>query len=159
MELPLTGLDKLARALGDLRTQSRTLAREALFMCAQHCKAVAAAYAPRSPTMANHSAALKRKKRTTAHRYPGSLEKSIECESSADRASVFVRQNALCVSATGYNYAKRIHDERGKSWRNLGAGSIAKGGKVGEKFIERAISDSADWCERVLSGRLRKIEL
>ena len=84
-------------------------------MCAQHCKAVAAAYAPRSPTMANHSAALKRKKRTTAHRYPGSLEKSIECESSADRASVFVRQNALCVSATGYNYAKRIHDERGKS--------------------------------------------
>ena len=159
MELPLTGLDRLSRALGDLRTQSRTLAREALFMCAQHCKAVAAAYAPRSPTMANHSAALKRKKRTTAHRYPGSLEKSIECESSADRASVFVRQNALCVSATGYNYAKRIHDEHGKSWRNLGAGSIAKGGKVGEKFTERAIADSEGWCCRALAGRLRKLEL
>ena len=41
-------------------------------------------------------------------------------------------------SAAG-QYAAKIHDEQGKSWRNLGVGSLAKGRGVGGKFIERAI--------------------
>lgn len=153
----IQGIQELSSALGELRRRSRALSREALFVCAQHCKAVAVSYAPRSPTIANYSATLKRKRRSTSRRFPGGLEKSIECEANDKSAAVFIRQNAYCVSPKGYNYAKRIHDERGISWHNLGAGSIAKGGKVGEKFILRAIQDSAQWCLRAIQGRLSKL--
>jgi len=124
--------------------------------CGERCKAQASLYAPRSPTMANHSATLKRKKQTVSRKFPGNLEKSIEAEYDDKHASVFVAMNALCVSKGGFNYAKKIHDERGKTWKKLGAGSIAKGGKVGDKFIERSIKDNIDWCLQAIKGRLDK---
>ena len=60
----------------------------------------------------------------------------------------------------GYNYAPKIHDERGKTWQNLGPGSIAKNssGKVGDKFIERAIADKADAFFRILQDEAKKAE-
>lgn len=153
----ITGVDNLCRSLECLRTACPAAAREAMVVCGEHCKALAFRYAPRSPTMANHARHLKRNKTTTARKFPGNLEKSIECEYDEKHASVFVAQNAHCVSRKGYNYAKKIHDERGKSWQNLGPGSIAKGGKVGDKFILRAIQDSVDWCFRSIDGRLKAV--
>lgn len=152
----IQGIQELSSALGELRRRSRALSREALFVCAQHCKAVAVAYAPRSPL----SPTIPPPSSANAAPHPAAFwqpRKSIECEADDTRAAVFVRQNAYCVSSKGYNYAKRIHDERGISWHNLGAGSIAKGGKVGEKFILRAIQDSVDWCRRAIQGRLAKL--
>lgn len=153
----ITGVDNLCRSLERLRTACPAAARQAMSVCAERCKQTAVRYAPRSPTMANASAALKRKKRSTQRRYPGNLEKSIECEYDERHASVFVAQNAFCVSKYGFNYAKKIHDERGKSWQRLGAGSIAKGAGVGEKFIERGIKDNVAWCLRAIEGRLKAV--
>ena len=153
----ITGVDEVANALGELRTACPEAARQAMYACAQRCKQTAFRYAPRSPTMANASSTLRRKKRSATRRYPGNLEKSIECESDERHASVFVAMNALCVSKGGFNYAKKIHDERGKTWHNLGAGSIAKGGGVGEKFIERGIRDNLDWCRRTLELKLKAV--
>ena len=50
---------------------------------------------------------------------------------------VFVGSNSLAGK-----YAKRIHDDRYKSWWDRGPGSIAKGTHAREKFIERAINDN-----------------
>lgn len=153
----ITGIETLNKALADLRGVCPAAARQAMFVCAERCKQTAVRYAPRSPTMANHAKTLKRKKTTVSRKFPGNLEKSIECEYDEKHASVFVAMNALCVSKNGFNYAKKIHDERGKTWQRLGAGSIAKGGKVGEKFIERGIRDNADWCLRAIEGRLKAV--
>jgi len=153
----ITGIEEVSRALGELRKVCPAAARQALFVCAERCKQTAVSYAPRSPTMKNHSGKLKRKKQTVSRKFPGNLEKSIEAEYDDNHASVFVAMNALCVSKGGFNYAKKIHDERGKTWQKLGAGSIAKGGKVGDKYIERAIKDNVDWCLRAITGRLQAV--
>jgi len=39
-------------------------------------------------------------------------------------------------------YAKKIHDEKGSTWHNLGPGTLAKGIDADDKFIKRAIDDS-----------------
>jgi len=152
----INGYADLERALRELTNVAPRTAREGLFQCANHCKDVAVEYAPRSPTVANRSTSLKRKKRTRRYHEPGSLEKSIEAEWDDKHAAVFVAANAYCVSAKGYNYAAKIHDEQGVTWHNLGPGSIAKNrsGRVGGKFILRAIQDNADWCTRAIVGRL-----
>lgn len=112
--------------------------------------------APRSPTMAQLSATLKRKKRTARRTTPGGLEKSIEYEVKGGTCSVFVAENAYCKTSKGFNYAKRIHDEKGKLWRNRGPGTIAKGSRADDKFIERAIRDNQNKFLDVFKSELRK---
>lgn len=153
----ITGVDDVCKALEQLRGVCPAAARQAMFVCAERCKQTAVRYAPRSPTMANHAKTLKRKHTTRSRKFPGNLEKSIECEYDEKHASVFVAQNAYCVSPKGFNYAKKIHDERGKTWHKLGAGSIAKGAGVGEKFIERGIRDNISWCLAAIEGRLKAV--
>ena len=87
----------------------------------------------------------------------------IVCEDSVRRrflrsyANTRTRENGS-TPEKGYNYAPKIHDERGKTWQNLGPGSIAKNssGKVGDKFIERAIADNADAFFRILQDEAKK---
>ena len=87
----------------------------------------------------------------------------IVCEDSVRRrflrsyANTRTRENGS-TPEKGYNYAPKIHDERGKTWQNLGPGSIAKNssGKVGDKFIERAIADKADAFFRILQDEAKK---
>jgi len=156
MDVEIKGLDSVCAALNSLRNAAPQAARAAMHKCGQHCRALAKQYSPRSPTKAQYNEGLKRKKRT-ARKYiaPGNLEKSIETEYDDRHASVFVASNGLCVSPKGYNYAKKIHDERGKTWFKLGRGSQAKmGGGVGDKFIERAIRDSVDFCYKAIDERL-----
>ena len=107
--------------------------------------------APRSPTMAQLSATLKRKKRTARRTTPGGLEKSIEYEVKGGTCSVFVASNSYAGK-----YAKRIHDEKGKSWHKRGPGTIAKGSRADDKFVERAIRDNQDKFLDVFKSELRK---
>lgn len=159
MDVEIKGLDSVCAALNSLRNAAPNAARAAMHKCGERCKAQASLYAPRSPTKSQYNEGLKRKKRTQ-RKYvtPGNLEKSVACEYDDSHASVFIASNGMCVSPKGYNYAKKIHDERGKTWQKLGRGSQAKNaraqGKVGDKFIERAIRDNVDFCYKVIDERL-----
>lgn len=139
----------------------RKAAAEAIEAGCGKVRAEAQKYAPRSPTQAQ----LNRLRKTTrkVHREPnshsrpkpGGLERSIDY--SADylemTGEIFVAANSEAGS-----YAAKMHDERGKTWRNLGPGSIAKnkGGKVGDKFIERAIDDNSKTFEKYVNDRIDK---
>ena len=95
-------------------------------------------YAPKSPTRA-----MLRKMYRFGSRgggknrpRPGRLMQSIQWISDDRSATVFIGR-----SAPARAYAKRIHDEKGKTWWNRGAGTVAKGPQANEKFIERAVKD------------------
>jgi len=108
--------------------------------------------APRSPTKAEFSRTLKRKAVTDrTDFFPGGLEQSIEWAVRFGQCFIFVRDN----SPAG-KYAAKIHDEKGKTWRNRGPGTIAKGDRADEKFIERAIEDNADEIDYIFQDELNK---
>lgn len=97
----------------------------------------------------------KKSKAKSENFQPGSLEKSIKHQLvSSSEVDVFTATNA----GVG-EYAVRIHDEKGTSWRNRGPGTVAKGGKADHKFIERAISDNEDSIgELIVIGAIKSIE-
>lgn len=112
--------------------------------------------APVSPTNAQYSkAVLKRKKRTKRRMHPGGLSRSIEWETRGMEGSVFVASNSEAAA-----YARKIHDDKYKSWRNRGPGTIAKGTRADDKFIERALNDNADaigaLIEKAVASGIRK---
>jgi len=147
----IQGLDAVNAALRNLTKVAPQAARRAMSRCGLIAVREAKANAPRSPTMKQHSATLKRKKRTARRMLPGGLEKSIEFEATETGCSVFVASN----SQAG-RYARRIHDEKGVTWRNRGPGTIAKGARADEKFIERAIRDNAQNFAHIIDDELRK---
>lgn len=71
-------------------------------------------------------------------------------------ATIYVAENGYCRSPKGYNYAKRIHDEKGSKWWKRGAGTIAKGARADEKFIERAVKDNADKYQGLIEKAVAK---
>lgn len=68
---------------------------------------------------------------------PGGLERSItavnETIGDAVRVSCYVR-----TPSEAQAYANVIHNEKGKRWFKRGIGTVAKGEKADERFIERA---------------------
>lgn len=110
-----------------------------------------------SPTKAQYEATLKGGKSSRTDFNPGGLERSIKAEhgkaSNGVFASVFVATNA-----EGAKYAVKIHDERGKTWQNLGPGSIKKseGRHVADKYIERPRDENIDEYGRLIERRLAK---
>ena len=60
-----------------------------------------------------------------------------------DHVDILVPSN----SAAG-DYAKKMHDEKGRTWKNRGVGTVAKGPQADEKYIERAIEDRTDATTR-----------
>jgi len=147
----IQGLDAVNAALRNLAKVAPQAASRAMSRCGLIAVREAKINAPRSPTMKQHSATLKRKKRTARRMLPGGLEKSIEFESSETGCSVFVASNSMAGK-----YAKRIHDEKGVTWRNRGPGTIAKGARADEKFIERAIKDNVRNFGLIIDDELRK---
>lgn len=128
----------------------------AIRRCGLHCQREAIANAPRSPTKKQRSATLTRKRRTATPSTAGQLEKSIALECRGALASIYVAANGYCRSPSGYNYAKRIHDEKGSKWWKRGAGTIAKGARADEKFIERAVKDNADKYQGLIEKAVTK---
>jgi len=112
--------------------------------------------APKSPTMKQRSATLKRKRRTKQKSNAGGLERSIQYDVMGDTVSVYILQNAECTTAGGFNYAKRIHDEKGKSWFKRGAGTVAKGPQADEKFIQRAVFENAAKYQQKIDAAIQK---
>lgn len=119
--------------------------------------------APKSPTMqelANRSTGTqaqrdagkrRRNDRATSRPSPGGLEQSIEMRSNAMNAEVFVAAN----SSAG-RYAWRIHEEKGETWFRRGKGTIAKGDRADEKFIERALNDNAENIRKIAQSQVEK---
>lgn len=147
----ITGLEAVTAELAKLRRVAPLAAKRAMSRCGLLAVREAKANAPRSPTMKQISATLKRKKRTSRKVLPGGLEKSIEYDADERRCSVFVASNSMAGK-----YAKRIHDEKGHSWRNRGAGTVAKGSRADEKFIERAIKDNVEKFTAIVKDELGK---
>ena len=85
------------------------------------------------------AAGKKRRKANSHSRHaPGGLERSIQWRATgrglAQDAEIFVAANAEAGK-----YAKRIHDEKGKTWKRRGPGTVAKGTQADDKYIRRAV--------------------
>lgn len=97
--------------------------------------------APVSPTNAQINQTLVRKKRTSRRQTPHGLEKSI-------RADVELRNGEVVTAvyvpknAPAGKYARYIHDLKGVKWRKRGLGTVRKGARADEKFIERAVREN-----------------
>ena len=96
---------------------------------------------------------LKRRRRGRARAVPGGLEKSIEIGPVSEGCSIFVASN----SPAG-KYAKRMHDEKGKTWWNRGPGTRSKGTRADEKFIDWAIEASKDLIGRIIEDEVKKVQ-
>jgi hypothetical protein len=75
---------------------------------------------------------------------PGGLEKSIKAQTvGAQNASEMQAVIYVAANAPAGKYAKRIHDDKGKSWHKRGLGTVAKGVRADELFIKRAVDKVA----------------
>lgn len=59
----------------------------------------------------------------------------------------------VAANAEAGKYAKRIHDEKGKTWRKRGPGTVAKGPRADDKYILRAVQQAA----KEFPARLQKL--
>lgn len=115
--------------------------------------------APRSPDRGTLNRRRKtkrpvqRKARATSRPNPGGLIRSIEREVHGEEARVFVASN----SAAG-KYAYRIHELKNRpgGWRFRGPGTVVRGARADEKFIERAIVDEQGNILDILRAEHRK---
>lgn len=91
----------------------------------------------------------RRKPNSHSRAAPGGLEHSIRWQVKGSGlfqdGEVFVAANAEAGK-----YAKRIHDDKGKSWHKRGAGTRAKGTQADDKYIERAIEKARKTFEQEL---------
>ena len=82
---------------------------------------------------------------------PGGLGRSIMMEYGDDHVEVFVPSNS-----EGAGYAEKIHNEKGKTWKERGPGTQAKGPQADDKFIERA-RDA--WSDEFMARMKRAYEI
>jgi len=164
LDITLSGLDAALRKLDFLAKEAdKTLAR-AFYRIGTLMRDTAREYAPRSPTDTDLRRAAKRagrtrrrrarKPRSTSARKPGGLENSIEFRAGRDDVEIFVAANSDAGA-----YAFKIHSEKGVSWQERGIGTVSKGEKADDRFIERAIEDEADAAFRIIENEIDKILL
>ncbi len=152
-EIKVRGLKELERALSRLPRRLDAAEARANIRIGFHCVREAKANAPRSPTKKIFSKTLKRKRATSRRQFfPGGLEKSIRSgPASGGGVSIFVAKNSYAGA-----YARRIHDEKGVTWRRRGPGTVAKGVRADEKFIARAVAANAGNYRRVYEQEIQK---
>ena len=127
----------------------------AMQRCGQIARREAIRNAPRSATqsMINNLRKTKRRRkanpRSTSRPKPGGLERSIEMRATGTNAEVFIATN----SEAG-KYAFRIHEEKGISWHDRGPGTMTKGARADDKFIERAVFEN-----KAEFGKIIRIEV
>lgn len=156
----INGVSMVIGMLNHLPERQDRAIRAALVSCGKLAMREAKDNAPVSPKNSILSATLKRKKRTARKTFPGGLEKSIQYEVQGvgknAECSVFVASNGHATTEKGYCYAPRIHDEKGKTWHKRGPGTIAKGQRADDKFIERAIRDNQKTFLKYFQHEIRK---
>ena len=153
-EITVQGVEALCQRLQDAGKIASQVAARGLVRCGYLAQREAVANAPRSPTKEEFSRTLKRKSQTDRKDFfPGGLEKSIEVDYDKANMSVviFVRENSYAGK-----YARKIHDEKGRTWKNRGPGTIAKGDRADDKFIERAIRDNETRFAEILPDEFRQ---
>jgi hypothetical protein len=165
--------DEIKRWLNKVRDDvGKVHAARAMYRIGQLVSTTARTYAPKGPTQAElerlrkaewklrgkkPSGAQKkawkasRNPRATSRPKPGGLTRSIGMTWDNTNATIFVATN----SEAG-KYAFRIHEEKGKTWKNRGPGTVAKGPKADEKFITRAIADTQGKQLAILKNELEK---
>ena len=161
MQVILSGVEGVIR---DMQAAQRGVERDAeraMYRIGATVKDRAQEYAPISPTVSQLRGAQTGTKRqkaagkkrrlasATTRAKPGSLQNSIRFTSTAAQADIFVPSN----SPAG-KYAKKIHDDKGTTWRNRGIGTQMKGAQADDKFIARAIKDSEREIEIILNDQL-----
>ena len=118
--------------------------------------------APRSPSqkivraLRKTRRKTKRKDRAVSRPNPAGLERSIARDvivgPDGVTASVFVASN----SEAG-RYAARIHDGKGLTWRNRGPGTIQKGARADDKFMDRAVIDNEAVLLEIINDEAGKV--
>lgn len=95
--------------------------------------------APESPTVGDFKTMNKSGKtnRKRSGITTGSLRDSITLEKGKQRVDIGIPANSR-----GGKYGEKIHDQRGKTWKNLGPRSKQKGAT--DKFIFKAYEDGED---------------
>lgn len=160
MSQDITGASEIANSIRALARKSYAASQKALKRASLRVQRTAIDYSPRSPTQSQRRALNKTKRRRRGkagaftRAMPGGLEKSIESRVEGLNAYVYVAANA-----PGGKYAAKIHDEKGKTWKKRGPGTVAKGAKADEKFISRAINDEQQNIVRILEDEHRKVTL
>lgn len=128
--------------LADIEAATRKLLQPTMQEVANDCMREAKKNAPVSPTVSQYNKTLVRKRRTRRRFVGGGLEKSISrsvefSPKGQIEAHIFVPRN----SAAGA-YADYIHNKKNIKWFKRGIGTVAKGVRADEKFIERAVNDN-----------------
>lgn len=164
-----SGVESAMQDLTRLQGQSSRAVGRALTRCGLLAQREAKANAPRGPTSAQLKAlrTTKRKTRKKARAYsrpsPGGLERSIDMVVTGDdsRIAFAGRDAQIYVSANSPagKYAFRLHEEREKTWWWRGPGTVAKGGRAREKFIERAVIENADEFGRIFESEIENLGL
>ena len=166
--MEVKGLQELKAAFAALPFAARQAAARGLTRGVSIVHREAVRNAPRSPTQAQKDATLKnrkkalarrgktRKARATTRAKPGGLERSVEMFIDAGKMEAFVY---VAANSEGGRYAKKIHDEKGKSWGKRGPGTVIKGPRADAKFIARAINDNENTVGEKIADELRKVEL
>lgn len=163
--MDIKGLQDILHGIDALTPQVRDALNRGVYRGTLKVWKEAALNAPRSPSSQQQARATRKTRRDTSGRLnpsattrakPGGLERSIAMSVNKDDLSgrVFVAAN----SEAG-KYAGMIHDEKGESWHNRGYGTIAKGPRADEKFIERALKDNEDNVRRVIDHEIGKVKL
>lgn len=99
----------------------------------------------RKPTAKQKAAwEASRDPRATSRAKPGGLERSIKAASGVTWGTLAWAEVFVPSDSEAATYAVKIHDEKGRTWRNRGVGTIAKGDRADEKFITRALEAESD---------------
>lgn len=83
---------------------------------------------------------------------PGGLMRSITVKNTDSTVECFVPANSVAGS-----YAFKIHSEKGKSWKDRGPGTQAKGPQADAMFIVRAARDQESDFAAILGNEFDKI--
>lgn len=164
MASSIQGLPELLAAFDHLPQQVKAAAVRGLARGALIVHRDAIRNAPRSPSMKQNASSRKtnrdttrqRNPRATSRAKPGGLERSIDVflDKSNCEAFVFVAANSQAGK-----YAERIHDKKGSEWSKRGKGTVAKGSRADDKFIERAIKANEYKVSQLIRSEIGKVEL
>ena len=144
-------LRRLMKKIARVSKQNPRLIKVMLSKIGAIVQGTAVKYAPRSKTKTEYVQTLKggKTKRKTSSFTSTNLKKSITLELKKDSVEIGVPSN----SPAG-KYAEKMHDEKGKSWRQLGN---QNDGKATDKYIFKAFLDKRKEISKELDHMLDQI--
>lgn len=145
----LSDFRRATRALKKAGGNARKYKKQANHRLGMLVRDTASLYAPKRPTKAEAKAAGKPGAYSGP---PGALQQSIKAYADEHLVEIFVPLNSPAGS-----YAWKMHEEKGRSWKERGPGTVAKGPDADDKFIERALADTRQQQARILNDMTEKL--